>query len=152
MFNIIRRIDKFLLLFVALTVAGSAIGCEWFTESTFELASESRLPTWITLPPGLSRADVSITMSYYVMPWGSSATFLLKDTKGQIQTKVYGKMKGSEPLHLRHPPHGFPPGYPSYEVITVNGVTEIIEHRKPEPIFYITDDPVVWKELGVEQK
>jgi hypothetical protein len=83
MFKIIRRVDKFLLFLVALTIAGSAIGCAWFPESTFDLASESRLPKWITLPPGLTRADVSITMSYYTMPWGRSATFILQDTKGQ---------------------------------------------------------------------
>ncbi len=150
MLKVIRRIDKFLLFFVALTVLGSAIGCEYFPESTFELASGSRLPKWITLPPGLTRADVSITMSYYIKPWGSSAIFMLKDTKRQIRTKVHGKVKGSEPLQLKHPPPGFPPGYPAYEIITVNGITDIIEHRKMEPIFYITDDPAVWKELGVE--
>ena len=152
MFKIIRCIDKFLLFFVALTILGSAIGCEWFPESTFELASESRLPKWITLPPELTRADVSVSMSYYVMPWGRSATFILQDTKGQIRTKVYGKTRGLGPNQLKHPPPGFPPGYPAYEVITVNGITEIIEHRKPEPIFYMTDDPAVWKELGVGQK
>jgi hypothetical protein len=145
------RLNKFLLFFVALTVAGSALGCEWFPESTFELARESRLPKWITLPPGVSRADVSITMSYYILPWGRSATFILKDTRGQKLTKVHGKLQGSKPLQLKHPPPGFPPGYPSYEVITVNGVAEIIEHRRMEPIFYITDDPAVWKELGVGQ-
>ena len=152
MFKIVRRTDKFLLFFVALTIAGSAIGCEWFPESTFALASESRLPKWITLPAGLTRADVSITMSYYIKPWGSSATFILRETKGKLRTKVDGKVKGLEPSQLKNPPHGFPPGYPSYEVITVNGITEIIEHRKPEPIFYITDDPAVWNELGVGQK
>ena len=152
MFKITRRIDRFLLFFVALTISGSAIGCEWFPESTFELASESRLPKWITLPPGLTRADVSVTMSYYVMPWGTSATFILKDTKAKTWTKVDGKVKGSERFQLKHPPPGFPPGYPSYELITVNGITEIIEHRQMEPIFYITDDPAVWKELGVGQK
>jgi hypothetical protein len=47
---------------------------------------------------------------------------------------------------------GFPSGYPAYEVITVNGMTDIIEHRKMEPMFYMTDDPAVWKELGVTQK
>jgi hypothetical protein len=152
MFKLIRRIDTFLLFLVALTIAGSSIGCEWFPESTFELASESRLPKWITLPQGLTRADVSITMSYYVKPWGRSATFILEDTKGQIRTKVNGKTRGLGPNHLNHPPPGFPPGYPAYEVITVNGLTEIIEHRKPEATFYITDDPAVWKELGVTQK
>jgi len=33
--------------------SGSTMGCGWFPESTFELASESRLPKWITLPPDL---------------------------------------------------------------------------------------------------
>ncbi|HEY8670601.1 MAG TPA: hypothetical protein VIL63_07175 [Terriglobales bacterium] len=151
MLKITRRIDKFLLFFVALTVLGLAMdkGCEYFPESTFELASESRLPKWITLPPGLTRADVSITMNYYVKLWGRSATFILKDKKGQVLTKVHGKQKGLEPLQLKQPPPGFPPGYPSYELITVNGITDIIEHRKMEPIFYVTDDPAVWKELGV---
>ena len=88
MFKIISRVDKFLLLFVALIIAGSAIGCAWFPESTFDLASESRLPKWITLPPGLTCADVSITMSYYTMPWGRSATFTVQDAKGQTLTKV----------------------------------------------------------------
>jgi hypothetical protein len=125
------------------------MGCEWFPESTFQLASESRLPKWIALPPGLTRADVSVEMSYYIWPWGSSATFKLQNAKGQTLTKVDGKVKGSEPLTLKHPSPGFPPGYPSYEVITVDGMTEVVEHRKPEPIFYITDDSVVWKEFGV---
>jgi hypothetical protein len=152
MFKIIRRIDEFLLLFVALTIAGSEIGCEWFPESTFELAGESRLPKWITLPPGLTRADVSITMNYYVTLWGRDTTFILQDAKGQIRTKVYGKTRGLGPNLLKHPPQGFPSGYPAYEVITVNGTTDIIEHRKMEPIFYVTDDPAIWKELGVTQK
>ena len=142
MFKITRRIDRFLLFFVALTISGSAIGCEWFPESTFELASESRLPKWIALPPGLTRADVSITMSYYNKPWGWDTTFILKDKKGKVLTKVYGKSRDLGPSQ----------GYPAYEVITVSGITDIIEHRKMEPIFYVTDDPAVWKELGVTQK
>jgi uncharacterized protein (DUF362 family) len=91
-------------------------------------------------------------MSYYVKPWGRSATFILQDTKGKTRTKVNGKTRGLGPNQLKHPPPGFPPGYPAYEVITVNGITDIVEHRKPEPIFYITDDPAVWKELGVGYK
>src|ERR1035438_4560782 len=92
MFKMIGRIDRILLVFVALTISGSAIvGCEYFPESTFELASESRLPKWITLPPGLTRADVSITMNNYVNPWGRSATFILQDKKKHILTKVDGR-------------------------------------------------------------
>jgi hypothetical protein len=147
-----HRIGKILLLFVALTIAYLAIGYGWPPESTFELASESRLPKWITLPPGLARSEVSVTMSYYVKPWGCSATFILKDTKGKTLTKVDAKVQGLEPLQLKNPPSGFPPGHPSYELITSNRMIEIIEHRKMEPIFYVTDDPAVWKELGMGQK
>ena len=137
-----------MLFLVALVILGSTMtGCESFPESTFELASESRLPKWIALPQGLSRADVSLTMSYYVMPWGSRATFTLRDSKGQVRENAHGNVAGLGPAQLKHPPAGFPPGYPSYEVITVNGITEIIEHRRPEPRFYVTDDAAVRKEL-----
>ena len=151
--KIISRKNMFLLFLVMLAIAGSVIVLsEWIPESTFELASESRLPKWITIPPGLTRADVSITMTYYSVMWGNDATFILQDTKGKIRTKVNGKTRGRGTNYLKHTPPGFSPGYPSYSVITVNGITDIIEHRKPEPIFYITDDPAVWKELGVGQK
>jgi hypothetical protein len=40
--------------------------------------------------------------------------------------------------------------YPGYEVVTVDGMTEVIEHRRMEPIFYITDDPQVKQRLGVQ--
>jgi hypothetical protein len=141
------RADK-CLAFIALMISCFAIvGCQFFPESTFELASESRLPKWVALPPGLARSDASVTMSYYVKPWGRTATFKIRTTQGKTLATVYGKLRGSAPLQLKNPPSGFDPGYPSYEVITANGIIEIIEHRKMEPIFYMTDDPVVWKEI-----
>jgi hypothetical protein len=151
MLTMIRRIGGFLLVCAVLAFLVSTIVCAWFPESTFELDRESRLPKWITLPPGLTRADVSLSMSYCVWPWGSSATFALRDSKGKILTKVSGKVRGLGPNQLKESSPGSPPGYPSYEVITVNGMTEIIEHRRMEPIFYLSDDPAVRKELGVWQ-
>jgi hypothetical protein len=145
--RIIRRVGRYLLLGAAVTIlASTLIGCQYFPESTFQLASESRLPKWITLPPDFTRADVSITMSYYSMPWGGSAEFILQNAKGQILEQAAGKEKCREPFQLKNPPQGFPSGYPMYEGVTVNGTTEMIEHRKMEPVFYITDDPAVWKE------
>lgn len=151
MLTIIKRLHKFAFFCITLTVMGSAIGCESFPESTFELASQSRLPKWITLPPGLTRADVSLTMNYYIWPWGRRATFILRNKKGKALEKLEGKVRGLGPNRLKHPPPGFPPRYPSDEVITVKDTTEIIEHRKQEPIFYVTDDPAVRKELEVRQ-
>ncbi len=151
MLTITRRISGALLLCAALTFVAPTIACGWFPESTFELASESRLPKWITLPSGLTRADASLSMSYYVWPWGRRATFILRDAKGKILTKISGKVRGLGLNQLKASRPGSPPGYPSYEVITVNGMTEIIEHRKMEPRFYVSDDPAVRKELGVWQ-
>jgi hypothetical protein len=87
-------------------------------------------------------------MNYYVKSSGRTSTFILLDSKKQKLAEAKGTQKGLEPLRLKNPPPGFPPGYPSYEIVTVNGIVEIIEHRQMEPIFYITDDPAVWAELG----
>jgi hypothetical protein len=149
MLTIIKRFDRLVLF--ALLVIGAARGCESFPESTFELASESRLPKWITLPPGMTRADVSLTMNYHVWPWGRSATFILRRAKGKTLEEISGKVRGGGPNQLKESRPGSPAGYPLYEVITVNGMTEIIEHRKMEPTFYVMDDPAVRKELGVWQ-
>src|SRR5437870_2236714 len=124
------------------------LGCESFPESSFQLARESRLPKWFALPSGLSRSDVSVTMNYYLKSTGRDATFILRDVKKNRRlAEVDGIQKGLEPLKLKNPPPGFPPGSPAYEIITVNGITEIIEHRRAEPFFYITDDPAMWSEL-----
>jgi hypothetical protein len=144
--RIIARMGRHLLLSAAVILLGSStIGCEYLPESTFQLASESRLPKWITLPPGMIRADVSITMSYYIVPWGSRSVFLLQDAKGKTLEKVYGKEKCAL-FYPKDPPPGFPPGYPAYQEVTVDDTTELIEHRKMEPVFYVTDDPAVWQE------
>jgi len=123
------------------------VGC---ASSNFDLASESRLPKWFKLPQGLSRSDVIVTMDYYILPWGRKAIFKMWDKKGNKITEVIGKKKGYEPIKLKQQKSGFPNGYPSYEIITADGTTEIIEHRRMEPIFYITDDPLVLAELGIQ--
>jgi hypothetical protein len=147
MATLIQRIKRYRLLGILLVIVFLTIkGCELFPEATFTLANDSRLPKWVTLPPGLTRADVSLTMSYYIWPWGSRAQFILRNKNGQIVKKENGKMRCGKPFELENPPQGFPPGYPGYEEITVNGITEMIEHRKMEPIFYVTDDTAVWKQ------
>jgi len=93
-------------------------------------------------------------LNYYTKPFGDDAKFILKDRKGKKLAEINGKVKNLYPLHLKNPPQGFDPGYPAYEVVVVNGITEIMEHRKPEPIFYVTDDPAVRKEIlaGLKKK
>lgn len=122
------------LLIAALCIHCCAMtGC---IESSFQLAPESRLPKWIVIPPGRTRADVSVEMTYYTPPLG--VKFRLRDKNGRTLATAKGKCRDSNPKQ---------PGfvYPAYEEVTVNGTTEIIEHKKMEPIFYVWDDPALTK-------
>ena len=102
------------------------------------------------MPPGMSRRDLSVTMNYYAKPFGRTATFELYDSQKHRLAKVSGSLRGEEPLYTSlSSPHGSPSAYPSYEVITVNGVVDIAEHRRMEPVFYMSDEPAAWRELGV---
>jgi hypothetical protein len=144
--TLIQRIKRYRLLAILLVIAFLIMkGCELFPEATFELASDSRLPKWVTFPPERTRADASLTMNYYAVPW-RSAQFILRDKNGHRLKKENGTMRCRASFQLENPPQGYPSGYPAYEAITVHGITEIIEHRKMEPIFYVTDDAAVWKQ------
>jgi hypothetical protein len=115
-------------------------------ESSFNLASESRLPRWITLPPGLTRADVSVTLNLYAPLRGPDARFVLTDRKGKKLAEVKGKTKELSPSMY-------------YRIVTEKGITEIIklkpyrEHENMEQngravaLFYVIDDLAVSKEL-----
>jgi len=132
---------KKLLLIVAICVSSCVItGC---VESTFDLASESRLPRGMAIPPGLTRADVSVTLDFYTM---GQAKFTLRDKSGKNLTTVTGKTKG-DPMYLRTTPQAPAPRRPVYALVVINGVTEIIENRRADSIVYITDDPSIREEL-----
>jgi len=87
-------------------------------------------------------------MDYYTGPNGRTATFTLRNARtGSKIVKVDGTLKGSQPLYLEDAKGR--DIYPSYEIITVGRMTEVIEHRRMEPVFYVTDDPTVLSKFGV---
>jgi hypothetical protein len=124
-------------------------------ESSFQLSRDSRLPKWFIYPEGIPRSDLSVTMDLYSSPSGGKDVIKLLQ-KGKIfalqkHTITTNMQPNIKSVELKSPPAGFPKGYPRYKVIIINSITEIIELRKMEPFFYMTDDPAVWKELGVDQ-
>jgi hypothetical protein len=119
-------------------------GC---VESSFVLAPDSPLPRWFTLPDNLRRADVECELHYYVSLFGRSAKFVLRTTDGKTLARGRGVQFGVEPLVLGPRPPTGPLPYPSYEVITVNNFTEVIEHKRMEPIFHVNRDPAVRTQL-----
>ena len=88
-------------------------------------------------------------MDDWLGPVGRTSTFTLRDTKGRVVATAVGNVQGNEPATFE--PHGAtgPLLYPIYEIVTVNGIVEVIEHRRTEPTFYITDDPEIRRKLGV---
>lgn len=107
-------------------------------ESSFKLSDESRLPVWIHLPPKVKRQDVSLTLNYYSNPLGPSAKFILRDKHGTILEEISGE---DTPLGNNLSK------YPLHDLVVVNGISEIVEHRAMEPVFYISDDPAIRSKL-----
>jgi hypothetical protein len=87
---------------------------------------------------------------------GGKAVFKLSKKGNLLSVGKYVVTTDEQPsirsLQLSRQSEGSPKGYPRYKVVTINGVTDIIELRKMEPVFYMTDDPAVWEELGVKRQ
>ena len=75
--------------------------CRFFPESCFDLAAESRLPKWFSIPQGLSRSDVILHMCYYTEgEEGREAEFVLWKRNGWRIAKASGHLLGNRPLTL----------------------------------------------------
>lgn len=107
-------------------------------ESRFTVAEDSRVPRWFTLAAGTTRAQVSVELAYYVMPWGRSATLKLFDANGRTLKTVSAKVPGLAPIELDKRVE-----LPVYEVLQADGITEVMEHRHPGPVVYVVDDPLI---------
>ena len=147
-FSMVKGVRSSILFLIFVAGCSPTRGC---IESNFELAPESRLPKWLA-SAGLSRQDATVTMDYWSGPFGGTATLTLRDKNGHRAARVAGRVRDNEPTSLVPPTPENPHRYPMYEVITANGITEVIEHRRMEPIFYITDDPKVKEQLGVRDR
>jgi len=125
-------VKKTRLVIVAILFSGCSMlsGC---LESSFQLSDASRLPVWIKLPPTVQRQDVSLTLNYYSVLFGPNAKLILKNRRGEVLEQLSGHDE----------PFGSLSEYPVYVLVVVNGVPEIIEHRKMEPVFYVSDDSAI---------
>ena len=138
------------LRILLLLITFQLTGC---LESSFTLSEESRIPYFLKVPEGTSKSDLYVTLDYYSTFSGGEAVFKLHDRKKMftLDEVTVTLNKNDHMLELKNPPAGSPKGYPSYEIFRVRDVVDIIEHRKMEPIFYTTDDPAIWQELGVKR-
>lgn len=134
-----------LLAFVALCTAIS--GCH-MSEASFVLAQSSRIPKWFALPAGATRKDVEVNMTYYVEDQGRIAKFTFIDLRdNKVLAQADGTLRGLEPLKVKTDQPTAKT--PTYEIVSVAGVTELVEHRSMEPVFYISDDANLKREFGL---
>lgn len=122
----------------AITVLVLAASLSSCAESRFDLAPDSRLPSWFVLPQGTARSQVSVELAYYVMPLGRSATLTLFDASGRKVKTISATSPGLYPVKLDEDARR-----PVYEVAMAEGITEVIEHRESGPTFHLVDDPSV---------
>jgi hypothetical protein len=128
--------------FLAAMLLALAVTACIFPESSFTLARESRLPKWIKLPEAVTRADVDVIFDYFQR---QEVKIKVLHKRGKTLLTLTGKG-----TYLAQPARGSAGGlYPAYKVVVVNGIPDIVEHRAMEPIVYMTDDPAVWKALGL---
>lgn len=142
-----NRIRVAVIFALLVSACHPARGC---VESSFSLPDDNRLPAWFELPAGTDRTELAVQLDYWIGPSGRSATMTLKRLSGGTIDSVVATQRGSEPLFVPPRASSQPHTYPSYEVLTARGRTEVIEHRRPEPLFYICDDPAIRSALGVQ--
>ena len=138
------NVRVFILIFFTLTLSGCL-------ESSFVLSPDSRIPKWFDMPVGKSRSELKVTADYHSTFDGGEGIFKLYDNSHFfcIQKVTASTKDGNWPQSVQL--QSSQEGYPRYKVVSINGITDVIELRKMEPIFYVTDDPAILKELGVQQ-
>lgn len=120
--------------------------CGLFPEASFYLLPESRLPKCFSLPAGSSREAVTVRLNYYSD--GRAELILLDKEENKIKV-VNGQMVYQAPLHL--PAWMEHSAECEYELVALDGMRELIEHCEKAPSFHLSDDPAVWKALGLEE-
>ena len=119
-----------------------------FLESEFTLAPESHLPVWIELPHDIKRDDVTIYLQYYTPMFDVNDTVLIVKDGWRTIYKETGT-SNNHPKYWAWANKNWPKrAHPGFVNITIDGKTEIIEHKKMEPIFYISNESAVKHTMG----
>jgi len=117
-------------------------------ESEFRLAGESRLPRWFTVPKEYGRKDLDVEIYYYNPLFGKTnfiAYLIGPPPERKKLEKKYGVKQwysGSVKKWYAKNDH-----YPNFNIVTIEGVVELIEHRHMAPIFYVSDDPEMKRDI-----
>lgn len=108
-------------------------------EANFQLSQGSRLPKWFQIPTNYTRQDLTMTETIYNSFSGQLIVKMVLVGPGP-EHKIISEKIGSMRMHPLSTQAGYDK-YPLYSIITVDGMSEVFEQRRPEAIEYISDDP-----------
>jgi hypothetical protein len=148
---IMHRILTIIFIFLALSSCISIRG-GGFLESSFELSSASRMPNWLGLSQKQEREDIILVLNYYS---NAKAKVTIWKKFGFIRMPIKWKWGQSQhhPAYWEWAHEDWPTRiHPGYVNVTINGITEIVEHKKREPIFYISNEETVRKVINKSKK
>ena len=136
-----KYIRRWAIAWLLIISATCLIGCDLrygIIESEFTLSPESRLPKWFVMPAGYARKDLTMTLTFYTHPIFSKVKMVVRGPAPE--RKILQKTIGEHRWHPLTVQKGYDK-YPSYSIISVDGIEEVFEQKRLEPILYIADDP-----------
>lgn len=116
-------------------------GCDpryGFIESRFQLAPESRLPRWIKIPSNIDRNTITVEITLYTFDRAKIVVRGLPP-ETQVLQEVTGKYRWHTFTEKQFIEKGSYAIYPNYSIINVDGVDEIFEQKRLEPLLYVAD-------------
>ena len=125
-----------MLVCLAMFVVHGSAGC--ILESNLTLSNDSRLPRSLKLPTGVTRSNSVVTLVEFT---DGSVSFSLKNREGTLLAEVRGRL--STRMDVDGNKNNDVTSYPRYTLVTLDGGDEVLEFRRPGPIFYLTDDPMI---------
>ena len=128
---------------IALVIAIAALaGCyvpgRGYAESQFDLVLDSRLPKFFDPAGRISPLGYKARVEYYSSP--QSVRVIIYDRSGRKVFDKQDKFHWHPADDKEHPAAQ----YPNYVVVSFDGVEDILEQRRPEPLLYLTDDKRLW--------
>jgi len=118
-------------------------------ESKFRLAPDSRLPVWFSAEKAAKPPNITVTLTYLTPSKNSNDAILeIMDAQGTSLGLVRGVVCWHPTTRSKRNKYGGfdSDSYPHYTYVRANGALEVIEHRKMEPIFRISDEPQLRRE------
>ena len=134
---------RILIIIFGVLLLGGCHPVRGFLESEFELSPDSRLPVWFESQDSAhSRENTMVVLRYYTSPFDVDDSVLILNNKYGLSTATMTGTISRHPstVQARESCRKLSSVHPSYVIFTAQGKSEIIEHRKMEPIFYVTDE------------